>query len=326
MYNSYKRRSTHKRKLAIEFNQEKPNKTSVQLKNPYAKAVTPAANTFIHSKKPPKRMKNPYTKVATPSPDNFVDLSSEDDGDNVILHSYKITDPTAVDTVVVDLTKSDTTLVGKVVIDLTKSDTIGELRSNNALFYSYDPRGRQIKHEEKDLFCNLCKCPKLYCAEKVFGEMCYKHVEHLVAKLGFDVIDTQLMVIQHFNRTYTELVHHKMMWNHISFAKYNTRMYVPVPDCMRLASLRRIIDDVAIWREERTEVVSWGPSIDGEDEDEELPLLVRKSSSDSNDDSSNEVVVPTEVTTENNKRTAIEQASDVGPIFKMIKKYVIGHV
>ena len=264
-----------------------------------------------------------------PPPSMFIDLSQLDDnyqGDNIeIIETHKpIVPPKKIATVTRKSIKgasSKQSYTNNNIIDLTGSvhPSMSQIRSTNKLYFTYDPRGQLIKHEDVALFCEDCRCPKEYCAEKVFGELCYNQVEHLVGKLGFEVIDTQLMVIQYFKRSYTEMVHHKMMVNKIPFRNYNVQRYVHVPECMRLNSLRKIIDDVALWKERSLEVVSYGPDSD-DDDASDLPELKGRDSEDSGDDMLTTPVKDMNANHTKTERTAVEQAKDVGPMFKLMKQ------
>ena len=122
---------------------------------------------------------------------------------------------------VVNSSTTTSQALSKEIIDLTQDPFMSAICSQNQAYFSYDPRGCPVLHKDKTWYCEDCNYPVEYCAEKLFGKMCYDKVEHLIAKLRFEVIDTQLMVIQHFKRTYTELVHHKMMWNNVSCRNYS---------------------------------------------------------------------------------------------------------
>jgi hypothetical protein len=255
--------------------------------------------------------------VKSPPPSRFIDLYTSDDK-IVVPPSTSNKKPRKNDTsVAVSTKKAD-------VIDLTKDASMADIRKEHSTYFSYDPRGKLVRHEEKELFCEDCTCPIEYCAEKVFGRICYNHVEHLIGSLGFEVIDTQLMVIQHFRRTYTELVHHKMMWNNISFRKFNKFRYVHIPDCLRLNSLQRIIDDHALWKERNLEVVSWGPDSNEDEDDESLNLklpalntVTSETEHETLESNANANIDQDKEETE--LRTAIEQGADVSPIFTTIK-------
>ena len=272
--------------------------------------------------------------VKTPPPSRYIDMTGIEStvkAAQTIMDDVEIITPPAKKqkTPTTAVTKTSTknsssALVSKDIIDLTQDPSMSDIRSQNEAFFSYDPRGCPVLHKDKSLYCEDCNCPVVYCAEKVFGKMCYDKVEHLIAKLGLDVIDTQLMVIQHFKRTYTEFVHHKMMWNNVSFRNYSEYRYVKVPDCLRHGSLRKIIDDHATWKERNYEVVSWGPDTDDDDNaNVDLPAL-KTVSSDTGEDETGSSANPVDMTVAVPcNRTAIEQAVDVSPMFQSIKQLLL---
>ena len=262
----------------------------------------------------------PVDKTLPPPTSDHIDLTSSEDGvssdyDTDNLSSFSPIVNRKVLTLNKAKTKNDNCNKSE-VIDLTSDLKIQDLRNTNTLFFSYDPRGKLVKHEESHLFCRDCRCPIEYCSEDVFGKMCYSYVQHLIAKLGFEEFKTELDVQKHYKRTFTELVHSKMKWNNITFHNHNEFRYVPIPDCMKRASFRGIIDDYLLWKESDVEVVSWGPDSVVEEEDDDLPPLLERSSSDDYAANGNANVNTIA------ERTAVEQAADIGPAFIMLKKFV----
>jgi hypothetical protein len=52
--------------------------------------------------------------------------------------------------------------------------SLQEIKKNNTLFYTYDPRGNKTKPLPKG-YCSSCLCPQIYCAETIFGNMTEHH-------------------------------------------------------------------------------------------------------------------------------------------------------
>ena len=55
-----------------------------------------------------------------------------------------------------------------------------QIRNENSLFYSYNPRGVEGKKKLPNDYCQFCQCPRQYCANTVFGKVCADDVEFLL--------------------------------------------------------------------------------------------------------------------------------------------------
>ena len=263
-------------------------------------------------------------KVAfkSPPPEDIIDLTQGPDVSFVCRCNTINSPPVKLDSCVTTASK---VTQGCDVVDLTKIHTFSEIRSEHSLFFEYDPRGKKLLHTDVG-YCVDCTCPKEYCAEKVFGKVVRGYMEHLINKDGFEKFATETDIQKSYKRTYTELIHSKMIFNNISFANFNVRKFVPVPKCMKRSSLSDLINDVSMWKEQdQKEVVSWGPNdsqkefedlVNGEPTGEplgyeippDLPPLLKAGDEDTPMSSS-------ETYRDN-------QATDVAPMFVLMKKFI----
>ena len=84
------------------------------------------------------------------------------------------------------------------------------LRNRHGLYWSYNPRGNEDVTEDFR-YCQFCKCPSHYCAEVMYGDICANHTEYLRVEMGSLVTVYDFYLRCAFTRTYTNLVHTKMM-------------------------------------------------------------------------------------------------------------------
>ena len=186
-----------------------------------------------------------------------------------------------------------------------------DIKELHPLFFSYDPRGLEcvpLPHG----FCPMCRCPSNYCAEIVMGEMC---CDDTLAQLEFDdKTERELVTMTKdlFAKVYTEAVLSKMRWNQIEDEDRirNTVTLIP-PRCMRKNSRRRVLSVLKSYMEGKTHVHCYRKYDSESDEEDDVPNKKNCDEADS-DDESVELV----------SRTAVEQAKDVGPMFRVVKDMI----
>ena len=227
------------------------------------------------------------------------------------------------------------------VIDLTNDHAryvpdYACIRSANDLFFSYDPRGYNVLVSPLPSdFCTACRCPSLYCADIVFGPMCYTYVENMIYKEGMDKYGKD-DVRELFNRVYTDAVQSKMMWNNISFHGFNYNKFMKVPVCLKRGNVKKLITAIVLEQERQQELIWCG--------DTDLSEKSRKKARKTTDthkrgnrqqytkrevimvDMDEEDVLSTSVARGskcNPERTAIEQAPDAGAAFRLLKQIYV---
>ena len=72
-----------------------------------------------------------------------------------------------------------------------------DIKKEHNLFFPYNPHGCDVPIYSDFKYCEFCRCPLVYCCDTVFGPSCYKDVERLVCKNGFDEFDEDCK-IKHF--------------------------------------------------------------------------------------------------------------------------------
>ena len=130
------------------------------------------------------------------------------------------------------------------VIDLTgnsgKPELPGprllEMKEQNNVYWTYDPRGVPTSEMETAYYCSQCKCPFHYCAKITFGDVVTRQVEYLLKeqkpKVTYDWLELK------FRSVYWNCVHHKMMINSIPFPDgYSFPSYGVLPSCIELVYL-----------------------------------------------------------------------------------------
>ena len=176
------------------------------------------------------------------------------------------------------------------------------IRKQNKLYFSYDPRG--YKTDPLPIgFCVHCRCPLVYCAEVVFGEMSLNHAETLAYTPGPHCTEERSDMKELFDRAYTKLVFAKIKFNHIDLGVEETKrsfFALKIPKCMKRNSLKRFLAKI-----ESNNYPDFGEDWDEEKEEEES----RK----------NGTWTPQHPIM---KRTAMEQSQDISVMFKKIKQVV----
>ena len=173
----------------------------------------------------------------------------------------------------------------------------------------------------------------MYCCETVFGELCYRDVQRLVNKNGFEEFEEDRKIKMFFRCTYTDLVKSKMLMNNVSMvhvSEYST--YFPLPKCVNRGSLKSLIDDIKLWKHEEEEGLWHDGLADPPTPDEDKIWLAMETGVGLPDDLP-PLDPPVSSTTSwrvpnpyNTARTAVvEQVADVSPMFKAIKQAVQNH-
>ena len=213
-----------------------------------------------------KRSKR-YHQIYSPSPSNFVDLTTsivstqpEEHTSSSstrtmskptkIVNPYKIKKERDVSSNEGQQSLSDDT---NVVVDLTLPPSLEAIKKDLPVFFTYDPTGEKDKSKITSGFCNHCLCPKPYCVDVVFGPMCYKHVERLICRLGFDEYEEERDIKRSYRSIYTDLIKSKMLMNNISFKDVHDIEYMKLPRCIRNGTLHKLIDDVNEWKDREDE-------------------------------------------------------------------------
>lgn len=283
----------------------------------------------------------PYNHIKAPPPSRYVDLYSEGSSEKVH-NPYSTEDKKCSSTSVSQDTRkkksnhggstsnrnkrrkgSTSTIRHNInfrsieIVDMTRPPSIQEMKNDNQLFYTYDPRG--VPEEEvTDAHCKHCRCPTMYCAEKVFGDFAYKHVEMMVSKRGFEEYEKECDICWEFMESYVTHIHSKMVWNGISLSNVDFDKDIVLPKCMKKGSMAKIIDDIKIWKHRDTD-----------DTIEERPWL--------SDDDAHTITIPPNFSEEllnyngsPNRPLASErrklrelcelQKADVSPMFVALKK------
>ena len=135
----------------------------------------------------------------------------------------------------------------KLIIDMTGVDdgevkvgaTIDIIRKQHILYFNYDPRGLDLKKKLIVDYCEGCRCPSIYCADKVLGSMSYDHAFEVLCEKGslsdFDSEDW----VDFFELAYTRAVENKMRWNSIKFeCGHCSLTRYDIPKCVRRGYLR----------------------------------------------------------------------------------------
>ena len=135
------------------------------------------------------------------------------------------------------------------VIDLTGNSgkpelpgpRLQEMKEQNNVYWTYDPRGVPTREMDTAYYCSQCKCPYHYCAKITFGDVVTRQVEYLLkeknepSKITYDWLELK------FRGIYWNCVHHKMMINSIQFPDgYSFPSYGSLPSCIKLVYLNRL--------------------------------------------------------------------------------------
>ena len=289
---------------------------------------------------PKYRICQPYVSPKSP-PTLHIDLTgysnSEDITTTNVQHSTKCSSSSSkkrkaeIENNTVGIYKKDK-ITKDNFVDLTLPvvfPALTQIKKENDLFFTYNPMGCDVPVNSDLTYCEHCRCPLVYCNNTVFGPMCYRDVERLVCKNGFEEFEGDREIKLFFRCTYTDLIKSKMLMNNVSLIHISEYRYMRLPKCVKRGSLRKLIDDIKLWKHEEDEVrIQDGLEPQTPDEDkiflaletgeglpEDLPPLDPPLST----SASGRVVNPYK----NTGRTAVEQAADVGPMFKVMKKEVM---
>ena len=219
----------------------------------------------------------------------------------------------------------------KDIIDLT-GDTLPVfvIRNTHALYYSYDPRGTNCPSDPCVSMCDMCGCPLIYCSEVVFGNLAAKRAMYIMKQDDIDFYDEDEDVEKVFEKEYTSLVYNKMIWNNINFCRFDVEK-INLPMCIIEGSLAQLCKDVVDERVKGPGNI-WDGGLDlkknnnkDKDKGNSVPSVVHTMKTSTNgDEEDNGYTVKNNkelpVIRQENRRTAIEQPADVGPLFKMMKK------
>ena len=204
---------------------------------------------------------------------------------------------------------------------------ISLIRSNYSLYFSYDPRGLKVT-PLKIGYCMYCKCPSNYCAEKVFGHICYKRCETKIYSKGCHRFDDEA-IEDMYRKVYTKMLFAKMSFNNIS---YTTTHLYRIPKCMKLNSYSRLLARVKR-DNKKSDKLLWDDDFDMSKE--ELNAFAKRHCPDykhtydysidfskQEDEEEKKYMKELEEDAKTVKRSAVEQVADVSPLFKVAKQEV----
>jgi hypothetical protein len=220
-----------------------------------------------------KRSKK-YNAIYSPSPSNFVDLCSIDstpDSKMSQTPSKKVENPyktSQKETNVSIHQVSPSSCHDSKIVDLTLPPTIKQIKKDLPIFFTYDPNGEKDKSKVTKDYCDDCICPQPYCVDTLYGPLCYKHVEGLIARLGFDEYEKERDIKRSFRSIYTDLIKSKVLMNNISFDGVHHIEYMNLPSCIKNGNLHKLLRDVREWKE-RDE----GWNLSDYDDEKESPLM-----------------------------------------------------
>ena len=208
------------------------------------------------------------------------------------------------------------------IIDLTEPPSIETIRNNNDLYFTYDPRGVSLSNIPVG-YCNYCRCPDPYCADKMFGRYCYEYMERLVGRMGFKYYKLETDIKWDFLTHYKNLLEMKLTFNNILVGDWKLDKDMEFPKCLRVGYYAKFLSDMKLW-ENREDEDAQPPIImefvDDDDIAMGLPPLLKRHDSESDD----EVDGPSGMRRHaSSSKTAVEQASDVGPMFKVMKQHLL---
>ena len=208
------------------------------------------------------------------------------------------------------------------IIDLTCHPSIETIRKENHLYFTYDPRGVEFDDELPTDHCLVCRCPTPYCAEKMFGRHLYKYMEIMIGRMGFEYYKKEKTIHWDTLSHYINMLEMKLSFNNIALSDWKLDNHTLLPMCIKNGSYRQLLDDVVLWKHREVDDKPTNAVMEFVNDDEindGLPPLLKRQDSGSDDEGDEP---PTLDTTSLVKRTTIEQASDVSPLFKVIKKMV----
>ena len=218
----------------------------------------------------------------------------------------------------------------KVIIDLTTPAPLSSIRQQNQVFFSYDPRGVSVNNIPAD-YCHDCRCPAPYCADIVFGIHCNQAMERLIGRMGFNYHRREKDILWDYHSHYVNTLEMKLSFNNIRVGNFSFDRDAELPMCVKKGSYNTFLNDLKLWRngESDTEkkTITVVDFVNDDDIDKGLPPLMKRQDTDSDDDEDDDDKVRDDVMEIKderiiNRRTAIEQASDIGAAFKLMKSYV----
>lgn len=146
------------------------------------------------------------------------------------------------------------------VIDLTDDDDIplmADIRKNNELFFTYDPRGIWSDRDKPD-YCSECGCPKNYCANTVFGKECMIRSEYILIgkkKCNVDKMD----VLSTLSHVYSDAVQAKARTNMIvDIFEHECYESLLLPNCILEETASVLIKKVTDYKDKNDSIV-WSP-------------------------------------------------------------------
>ena len=205
------------------------------------------------------------------------------------------------------------------------------LRNSHPLFFSYNPLG--FIHDTNglvpDSFCPMCRCPKEYCCDTVFGSVTKTHVLQLNRREGLDNVENK-DIIHDFKRVYSNLVTSKLIWNNHSLKSIDYAKHCKIPSCVRRNSLVRMLEKVKKERESEVNAVLDHVNLDATEE--ELMATFRDMNRsfqsargeievDDDDEQEDSKMPASSRHTTDRSRTAVEQQADIGPMFRVMRDY-----
>ena len=217
-------------------------------------------------------------------------------------------------------------------IDLTGDVVVANpyfvIKNQNALFYSYDPRGDKSLGDSV-LLCNDCNCPVIYCSDSTIGQLAAKRTLVQIQEEDVQEYDDQQDIITEFNDIYTQLIKNKMIWNNIPFKPVQMQLQLCLPECVVQGSLKMLCEDVKQIREKEADHEWLGLDIGSDDEEYELSpsatMSTRKMIAKAQAEKvmrTGPVVIKIPTLLNTGPSPGVKQTSDVSPLFKAIKMKV----
>jgi hypothetical protein len=217
------------------------------------------------------------------------------------------------------------------IIDLTVPSSLLAIREQNKVYFSYDPRGVSIDNVPDD-YCQDCRCPKPYCADKVFGIHCNQYMERMIGRMGFDYYQRERDLLWDYHSHYVCMLEMKLSFNNIRVGNFSFDRDAELPSCVKQGSYKTFLDDLQLWKhgdsDSEARKIESVEFVDDEDIERGIPPLLKRKESDSDDDENEEVAKYNEDVKQrkekvvNHRRTAVEQSSDIGATFKLMKNHL----
>ena len=211
------------------------------------------------------------------------------------------------------------------IIDLTVPSSLEAIREQNQLYFSYDPRGVSSVIIPED-YCMDCKCPVPYCADKVFGIHCNQYMERLVGRMGFHYHKREKDILWDYHSHYVCMLEMKLSFNNIRVGNFSFDRDAELPMCVKQGSYATFLNDLKLWKngesDTEKETISIVEFVNDDDITNGLPPLLKRQDTYSDDDESDNHKVDDDMVKSKDRRTLVEQASDIGAAFKLMKSYV----